>query len=388
MRMEAMNGPASLESLQETAQEIVTRVVLPRAEAVDAEASWPHEGIHALMDARITALNAPARLGGHGQGLYGLGTIVETLGRGCASTALCFGMHCVGTAVIAARATPRHDERFLAPIAAGRHLTTLALSESGTGAHFFLPETSLDRDGDEYLVDGEKQFVTNGGHADSYVVSTRASTESGEGDFSCLVLEKDIPGIEWGAPWRGFGMRGNDSRSMRIRARVPVANLLGNEGDQVWYVFEVVAPYFLIAMAAAYVGVAQAALTAATQHVRERRHSHSGLTLAAQPTIQHRIAEMWTAVERSRLLVQNAARLGDAGNPDALLAILASKADAGDTAVGVTNEAMTLCGGQAYRENGVLARLLRDARASHVMSPTTELLKLWVGRVALGLPLF
>lgn len=385
--MEAMSGPASLEQLQETTREIVTRVILPHAEEVDREARWPKEGIHALMDARITALNAPAHVGGHGQGLYGLATVVETLASGCASTAMCFGMHCVATGVVAARATPRHEERFLKPIAAGRHLTTLALSEAGTGANFFLPGTRLERDGEHYLIEGQKQFVTNGTHADSYVVSTQASDPAAHGDFSCLVLEKDTPGMDWGAGWQGFGMRGNDSRSLRMNARVPRENLLGNEGDQVWYVFEVVAPYFLVAMTATYVGVAQAALATATQHLRERRHSHSGEALASHPTLQHRLAEMWTAVQRSRLLMQEAARLGDAGSPDALMAILACKADAGETAVSVANEAMTICGGQGYRENGLAARLLRDARASHVMAPTTDMLKLWLGRVALGLPL-
>ncbi len=385
--MRAAVEPSSLANLQNAAQEIVTAVVLPDAEAIDREGRWPERAMRAFMDARITALQVPARLGGHGQGLAGLATIVETIARGCPSTALCFGMHCVGTAVIAARSTPRHDERFLEPIAAGRHLTTLALSEAGTGANFFLSETQLQRDGDSYAVRGVKQFVTNGGHADSYVVSTQASVESAQGDFSCVVIERETQGIEWGAPWRGFGMRGNDSRSMRIDARIPVGNLLGNEGDEVWYVFEVVAPYFLVAMAAAYVGVAHAALSAAAQHLVERRHTHSGEALAARPTLQHRIGEMWVAVERSRQLLQHAARLGDVGSPSALPYILACKSDAAETAVTVANEAMTLAGGMGYRENGLFARLLRDARAGHVMSPTTEILKLWTGRVTLGLPL-
>lgn len=385
--MDIPTGPAHLEALQESAREVVTRVILPNAEAVDREARWPEEGMRALMEARLTALNAPVAVGGHGQGLYGLATIVETLSAGCASTAMCFGMHCVGTAVIAARATPGHRERFLRPIAAGRHLTTLAVSEAGTGANFFLSETRLERDDGHYRIDGEKQFVTNAKHADSYVVSTRTSDASAVGEFNCLVVEKDMAGITWGPPWEGFGMRGNDSRTMRLAGRVPVDNLLGNEGDQAWYIFEVVAPYFLVAMAATYVGVAQAALGAATQHLRERHHSHTGQPLAAQPTLQHRLAEMWIAVQRARLMVQNAARLGDAGSPEALLAILACKAEAGEAAVGVANEAMTLCGGQGYREHGLLGRLLRDSRASHVMSPTTDLLKLWLGRVSLGLPL-
>lgn len=386
--MDAAMVAPSLREIEARTQELVARTILPAAEMVDSEARWPAEGLRALMDARITALTVPARLGGHGQGLLGLATIVETIARACPSTAMCFGMHCVGTAVISARATPEHDRRFLQPIAQGEHLTTLALSERGTGSNFFLSETTLERDGDGLRVRGEKRFVTNGSHADSYVISTKASVPSDTGDFSCLLVERTDPGIRFGEPWRGFGMRGNDSRAMSLDARVPATNLLGNEGDQVWYVFEVIAPFFLAAMASTYVGIAQAALDAATLHLRERRHSHSGEALSAQPTLQTRLADMWIQVQRSRLLLQNAARLGDAGNPDAMMAILACKADAVDTAVRVTSEAMTLGGGIAYGENGLLGRLLRDARAGHVMAPTTDMLKLWLGRVALGVPLF
>ncbi|HSJ97932.1 MAG TPA: acyl-CoA dehydrogenase family protein, partial [Myxococcota bacterium] len=353
----------------------------------DRDAAWPVRAMGELMRTRLTALHVPARLGGHGQGLTALAAVVETLARGCASTAMCYGMHCVATAVIATRSTASQDRRYLEPIAAGEHLTTLALSESGTGAHFYLSETELAREGEVYALRGEKQFVTNGGHADSYVVSTRASVPSEHGDFSCVIVDAGVPGIDWGAPWRGFGMRGNDSRAMRLDARVPAGNLLGNEGDEVWYVFEVVAPYFLVAMAAVYVGIAQSALTAATQHLLERRHSGSGDALARQPTLQHRLGEMWTAVERSRQLLRHAAHLGDLGGTTALPAILACKMDAAETAVGVAGDAMTLAGGMGYRDNGLFARLLRDARAGHVMSPTTEMLKLWIGRVTLGLPL-
>jgi len=169
--------------------------------------------------------------------------------------------------------------------------------------------------------------------------------------------------------------------------RVPAMRLLGREGDQTWYVYEVVAPYFLTAMAGTYLGVAQAALELTLQHLRERRYEHSGQSLANVEVLQHRVGQMWTQVEKSRLLLFHAARTGDLGQADALTAILASKADAATTAVDVVNEAMTLGGGMAYRENGLLARLLRDARASHVMSPTTDMLTLWTGRSALGLPL-
>jgi alkylation response protein AidB-like acyl-CoA dehydrogenase len=161
----------------------------------------------------------------------------------------------------------------------------------------YLARTRLRAEGDDYLVDGAKQFVTNGRHADSYVVSTVASSANEAGDFSCLVIDRDTPGMTWCEPWQGFGM------------------------------------------------------------------------------------------EKARALVHGAARLGDLGDPAALPYLLSCKAQAAETAVKVTNEAMTLGGGIAYRENSLLARLLRDARAGHVMAPATDLLKTRTGRSLLGLPI-
>ena len=215
-----------------------------------------------------------------------------------------------------------------------------------------------------------------------------ASTPGQAGEFSCLVVDRDTPGVSWLEPWHGVGMRGNSSRGMRLDgARVRAGNLLGEEGDEIWYVFEVIAPYFLMAMSGTYLGIAQAALDITLEHLRSRRYAHSGEALADLPLVQHRLGEVWASVEKTRLLVYHAARLGDLGDPQALPALLSCKADVADTAVWVTNEAMTLCGGIAYRENSRLARLLRDARASHVMAPTTDMLKQWAGRALLGLPL-
>jgi alkylation response protein AidB-like acyl-CoA dehydrogenase len=297
-------------------------------------------------------------------------------------------MHCVGTAVITAKATKYHEDRYLRPIAAGQHITTLALSESGTGSHFYLPQTHLEHNQTHFTMNGTKQFVTNGNYADSYVISTRASSSEVEtGEFSCLVLDAETDGMTWLDPWRGFGMRGNSSRGVNLQnVQVPIKNMLGQDGDQIWYVFEVVAPYFLIAMAGTYLGVAQAALDITMQHLQSRRYDHSGDSLTNIPVLQNRIAEMSVAVKKTRGLIYHAAYLGDIADPDATTTIMLAKADAGDMSVWVTNEAMTSCGGRAYRENSELARLVRDARASHVMAPTTDLLKIWAGRLLLGLP--
>jgi alkylation response protein AidB-like acyl-CoA dehydrogenase len=380
----------TLRELVSRASEITDTVVAPNAEAEDREARWPEPAMRALADAGLLGLHVPEELGGHGEGLSGLVAVAGTLAHGSASTAMCFAMHCVGTAVIAAKATDHQKQAYLEPIARGEHVTTLALSEPGTGAHFYLPQSLLLPDGGGYLLRGTKSFVTNGGHADSYVVSTAAADDgdAGTGTFSCVLVDAGSGGLRWDEPWAGLGMRANSSRTVRLEdVRVPRRSLLGEEGDQLWYVFEVVAPYFLMAMAGTYLGVAEAAFEIAREHLATRRYAHTGELLGSSPVLAHRLGELWTELARTRHLVHAAAARADAGEPDALTGVLACKAAAADTAVHLANEAMTLCGGAGYRENGTLARLLRDARASHVMAPTTDILKTWVGRALLGQPL-
>ena len=164
---------------------------------------------------------------------------------------------------------------------------------------------------------------------------------------------------------------------------IPASQRLGQIGDQIWYVFHVVAPYFLLAMSGTYIGLASRALELAIDHVGDRDYAHSGSSLADAPVVQHRLGELWTRVERCRQLGYAAARSFDAGKPDCLPRLLASKADAGECATRTVNDAMTLCGGMGYREGSELHRLLHDARAAHVMAPTTDLLRIWTGRALL-----
>lgn len=381
--------PGPVEQLCATAAAIGKDVLAPRAEAVDSSGEWPEEGLRALGEAGLLGLHLPQHLGGQGQGLVALAAVAEELGRHCSSTAMCFGMHCVASKVLATNATPDQEQRFLRPIAQGKHISSLALSEPGTGVHFFLPRTQFTADGDDILLDGLKSFVTSGGHADSYVVSAvPPGEELDPGSFSCFVVEAGAEGLEWQEDWRGFGMRGNSSRRVVLNGvRVPRGNLLGAQGDELWYVFEIVAPYFIVAMTGVYLGIAQAAMDCAIAHLKGRRHEHSGETLAAQPVLAQQVAEMWIQVERNRQLVRHAAKLGDTGDPNAALALFASKADVAETVTAVTQLAMVLSGGRGYGESSQIGRLIRDAQAAHVMAPTTQLLKSWLGRSLLDLPL-
>lgn len=372
------------------ATEIAEGALAQHAEAVDAEGRWPVESLRALQ-AELGGLVVPEQYGGLGHGLLAVARVGEATGRVCASSSICFGMHHVGTAMIAIKAYQPEQWTYLERIAAGRHLTTLAVSEPGSGSEFWLPQTTLAPVGaDRLRIDGQKSFVTNGGHADSYVISTVAADPGAPpGQFSCVIIPGDSPGLTWGPTWDGFGMRGNSSRGVTLSGvEVPRAHLLGEEGDQIWYLFNACAPHFLTAMAGTYLGVAAAALDEARDHLRTRVYAHSGRALSNVDVLQHRLGRMWSRVEAARRLLYYAAEAFDSGSADALPALCSAKAEVADTAEDIVNAAMTVVGGIGYgTARAPIQRRLRDARAAHVMSPTTDMLRTWTGRALLDAPL-
>ncbi|MBX2868650.1 MAG: acyl-CoA/acyl-ACP dehydrogenase [Acidiferrobacterales bacterium] len=379
----------STNAVADLTKNIAREIAAPNADQTDQNAAWPEASIRTLLGEGLGGLVVPERFGGQGHGTKMLTEVCEILGSECASTAICFGMHSVGASVIAANPTDSQQEQYLSPIVSGKHITTLSLSEAGTGAHFYLPQTQLEVIDQGYSINGTKTFVTNGENADSFVVSAVASEpDAPMGQFSCVVVPNHSSGMEWGPPWQGMGMRGNSSRSLSLNnVVVPRHNLLGKEGDQIWYIFNVVCPYFLVAIAGTYLGIMNAALEEVKAHLVKRHHTHVGLTLAQAPVLQHRLGEMWGKVEKTRRLVYHAADSFDQGDSDALIALMSAKAEVADAVVDIVNDAMTMVGGISYRDGSRLHRNLRDARASHLMSPTTDILRVWIGRALLGQPL-
>lgn len=379
-----------LEEIIQKTSEIGKQIVQDEVRTCDRDYTWHTKGMRAMQEAGLAGLTIPTQHGGLGGGLYALTRVCEELGKTSASMGICYGMHCVGAAVIASKATDYQVEKYLKPICEGRHITTLTLSEPGTGAHFYFPEsTSKQMSNGDYQVNGTKTFTTNGKHADSYVVSVVVQGEGvPPGHFSCVMIDKDSEGMQWGGPWTGIGMRGNSSLTMEMKnIQVKQEHLLGNEGDQIWYIFQVVAPYFLTAMAGTYLGLADAAFEEAKVHLMNRVHNHNQQSLAEIQILQHRLGEMWTELEKTRRLIYFAAEEADKDGPLAIPALCAAKAAVADSAVSIVNKAMTLCGGKGYRDGGNLERMLRDVRAADVMSPTTDLLKTWIGRALLEQPL-
>lgn len=376
--------------LLEKVEEISRTVIADNAIKTDKNAEWPEEGIRALLSAGLGGLTVPLEYGGLGYGTETLAKVCEIIGQYCASTSICFGMHCVGSAVISSKVTSYQQEKYLTPICEGKHITSLSLSESGSGSHFYLPQTKMISTNDgKYVINGEKSFATNGGHADSYVVSV-VTEESGQplGRFNCIMIPGDSPGVEWGAEWAGLGMRGNSSCNLSLK-NVAITNeqILGNVGDHIWYIFNVITPYFLTAITGAYLGLARAALEEVKTHIIQRQYSFTNTNLASSSVIQHQIGVLWAKYARTRALTYYSTQSYDKGDNNAQLDLFSSKAEVAETVIAIVNDGMTLCGGSVYRENSNLNRMLRDARAAHIMSPTTDMLRIWTGRLILEQPL-
>ena len=365
---------------------VVDSDVRPRAADVDRLRQYPSEGLAALGHAGLLGLMVPKAQGGMGGDLRSLAVACQEVGRGCASTAMCFLMHQCGAFLIAAGAAGDQAGRFLPPIARGEAIATLAFSERGTGAHFYNPEIRARRNGQGFVLEGRKSFVTSGGHADLYPVLVQTSSAQG---LDILVVPRESRGLSFEGEWDGIGMAGNSSVTMVLRdVHVPASHLLGKEAAGAGLVFNVVAPSFLVGLSGVNLGIAQAALDAAVEHARTRTYPPDNRPLASLQAIQFYLAEMSGAIDGARHLLYEAASAADSAQATALLLVMEAKVAATETAIRVTNLAMQVCGGQGYTRRLPVERHLRDARAGAVMAPTNEVLKEWIGKSLVGLPLF
>lgn len=313
--------------------------------------------------------------------------VLEQVGAACASTAMCYLMHLVAVASVAAKASEAQVRDWAPSWATGRRWATLAFSEPGTGAHFYRAEMQPEAADGGWVLQGTKSFVTSGAFADDYVVLTRSANPSSGLDV--WVVPRTAPGVSFGGEWTGIGMAGNASVEMRLD-RVPVRpdQRVGGEGAGEGIVFEVVAPYFLLGVAAVNVGIAKAAVEAARAHMQGRQHSHTHQALAEYPTLQTAVAELDVAVRSGQAVVREAAQRAASGAEDALLWVMAAKVHATDTAARVSDAALGLGGGRAYARRSPLERHWRDGHAGRIMAPTNATLLEWIGRTRLGLPLF
>ena len=359
----------------------------PEAARVDREATFPEASIGALGQCGLLGLTVPAAFGGRGQGIRTVAAVLEVVGRHCSSTAMIYLMHLCGVACYAA--APDKTEPQLRASAQGKHLSTLAFSETGSRSHFWAPVSRAVAGNGGVHVSANKSFVTSAGRADGYVVSTLAAAATQPLESSVYLVLRDDKGVRVSGAWKGVGMRGNASAPMTLdNVALSDERALSAPGKGLDMMLGVVLPLFQIGSAAIAVGIAEAAVQATIGHLTHARFEETNDTLAQLPTLRARVAEMRVQTDRARAHLAAVIDSLESPGPETQLLVLEAKAAATEAAVSVTDTAMRACGGAAFGGAHGIERLFRDARAPIVMAPTTDQAYDFIGRALCGLELF
>ncbi len=367
----------------DTLEKIALEVIRPAAVEIDQTGAYPRAAMQALGNAGLFGLISAQEVGGMGLGIRAAAQVIERVAQECASTAMVLCMQYAGTAVIEAYGSLeiRKD------IAAGKHITTLAFSEQGSRSHFWAPvSTALAHNGSVHL-DAVKSWITSAGEADSYVWSSRPMIA--EGASTIWLVPANAAGLSVAGAFNGLGLRGNASSPVKAdQVAVDRTAMLGPDGGGFDIMMSVVLPHFQIMNAAFSLGTMEAATKKAAEHVGGTKLEHLGNSLGDLPTIRAYIARMRIKTDMVRALLLDTLDAVENGRPDTMLRVLEIKAAAGETSTEVTDLAMRVCGGAAFRKDVGVERNFRDARAATVMAPTTDVLYDFIGKAVCGMPLF
>jgi alkylation response protein AidB-like acyl-CoA dehydrogenase len=367
----------------------VLEVAASHASDVDDRGRYPEEAVAALRSSGLLGLTLPEEVGGLGAGPEDFSLVAGQLAGACGSTAMIYLMHVAAAMPLAAATPPGLD--LLKGMASGELLGTLAFSEKGSRSHFWAPmsEASAKSDGSSAVqLTADKSWVTSAGHADVYVVSTRSVGAETPTTTDLYAVTAQHGGFEVSAPWLGMGLRGNASSPMRFDTTVDDGLRLGDSGSAFGTMMGVVLPWFNLGNASITLGLARTALEAAVGHVSGARLEHLGSNLADLPTIRARIGRAGTVLAANEEYVWAMARKIAGGSDDAMLYVLGARAAANDAALQVTDEAMRVCGGAAFSRHLPVERAFRDARAGHVMAPTSDVLYDFYAKSLCGMDLF
>jgi alkylation response protein AidB-like acyl-CoA dehydrogenase len=321
-------------------------------------------------------------MGGGGGGLREATDVIRRLSGVCGSTAMVVLMHYAGTVLIENHG-PAEVRKALG---AGQHLTTLAFSETGSRSHFWAPLGTATESAGSIRLDGHKSWVTSAGEADSYVWSSRPL--AAEGPMTLWLVPVDTAGLSKPGAFDGMGLRGNRSAPVDgSGVEVTKAAMLGSDGAGLDLAMAEVLPWFLVLSAAFSIGVMESVTADTGAHLTSTRLEHLDQSLAEQPLTRVDHARMRIATDQAAALLADTLAALAAEREEARLRVLEVKAAAGEAAIAVTDLAMKVCGGAAFRKELGVERLFRDARAARVMAPTTDALLDFVGRAINGLPL-
>ncbi len=357
--------------LKDLCAQIAREKILPVREELDESGEFPWEIVRVFAESDICGVYIPEEYGGFGGGAMEMCVATEELSRVCGGISLSFAATALGTYPILLFGSEEQKKKYLPPIAAGEKLAAFALTEANAGSDAGAIETTAVLDGDEYILNGTKQWITNGGEAETYTVVARTKKGVGIRGISCLIVEKDTPGFTFGKKENKMGIRASATRELIFQdCRVPKANLLGREGMG-----------FMVAMktfdhsrpgvAAQAVGIAQGALDEAVKYARHREQF--GQPVASFQGLQFMLADMATQVEAARAIVHQAARIVDSGEKNLAKISAMAKLFASDVAMSVTTDAVQVLGGYGYMKEYPVEKMMRDAKITQIYEGTNQI---------------
>lgn len=367
--------------LQQTFREFAENEVKPLAKEIDETERFPTETVQKMAEMGMMGLPIPEELGGSGVDQLGYVLAVEELSKVCATTGIILSAHtslCCWP--IMTFGTEEQKEKYLKPLASGQKLGAFALTEPSAGTDASMQKSTAVLDGDHYILNGNKVFITNAGAADVFIVFAMTDKEQGTRGITAFILERDMPGFTMGKPENKMGLRASSTCELVFdNVRVPVENRLGAEGKG-----------FKIAMAtldggrigvgAQAVGIAQGAIDEAVKFTKER--IQFGRRISQFQNTQFTLADMQTRTDAARMLVWRAAAAEQEGQPYTHLAAMA-KLFASETASYVANRAVQLCGGYGYTKDYPVERMMRDAKVTEIYEGTSEVQRMvisgWMG---------
>ncbi|MBE7099518.1 MULTISPECIES: acyl-CoA dehydrogenase AcdA [Bacillus cereus group] len=367
------------EMIRKMVRDFAKNEVAPTAAERDEEERFDRALFDQMAELGLTGIPWPEEYGGIGSDYLAYVIAIEELSRVCASTGVTLSAHTsLAGWPIFKFGTEEQKQKFLRPMAEGTKIGAYGLTEPSSGSDAGGMRTTAKRDGDHYILNGSKIFITNGGIADIYVVFALTDPESKQRGTSAFIVESDTPGFSVGKKESKLGIRSSPTTEIMFEdCRIPVENLLGEEGQG-----------FKVAMqtldggrngiAAQAVGIAQGALDASVEYARERHQF--GKPIASQQGIGFKLADMATDVEAARLLTYQAAWLESEGLPYGKESAM-SKVFAGDTAMKVTTEAVQVFGGYGYTKDYPVERYMRDAKITQIYEGTQEIQRLVISRM-------
>jgi alkylation response protein AidB-like acyl-CoA dehydrogenase len=371
------------EAIREAVRALAEDKIAPRAAEVDESGEFPWDVYEALAKADFAAAHIPAEYGGAGADAIATAIIIEEVARACAASSLIPAVNKLGTVPLLLAGSAELKRRYLPPVARGEAMFSYALSEPEAGSDAAAMSTRAVRNGENYILNGTKRWITNAGVSQFYTVMAVTDPSAGASGISAFLVEKDDPGFSFGAPEHKLGIKGSPTRELYFDdCTIAAGRLIGAEGSGFRTALATL-DHTRITIAAQALGIAQGALDYATGYVKERRQF--GQAIAEFQGVQFMLAEMAMKVEAARQLTYAAAAKSEramAGEriDDLTFFSSACKCFASDAAMEVTTDAVQLLGGYGYVKDYPVERMMRDAKITQIYEGTNQIQRVVIAR--------